>query len=475
MLFHSLTFVLFFLFVFLVYVRLGVKAQNFLLLFAGLAFYASWGWVATAILCASVVANYFGGLWIHRVSESRRNLFTGFLIVANIVLLGAFKYTGFGAEIWNDIVGVFDPEQKVSIPKILLPLGISFYTFHNISYIIEVRYEKVLATENFIEFAVYDLFFPLLLLGPIERPNALLPQIAKPRRIDAATVWEGGCLFCWGIFKKVFVGDNLQFFIEKSLQPGMILPDGIAWWIGISLGIQLYADFSGYSDAARGLARMMGFRLTLNFDFPYIAPNPSEFWKRWHISLSTWLRDYIYIPLGGNRIGLLRQISNLMIVWILGGLWHGATYGYLTWGLYCGIQVVCFVLLQKAFSKLDVSIPRFIYIILQYLGAFLTWELFSFGLILFRFNSPFELGHLIENASKGFYFSIPFLLKFFFFVSPLFLMDILQLAAGGQDSFFIKWRSLPKFASYSPLVLGLVFLFFLAGIFEKKVFVYFQF
>lgn len=474
MLFHSLGFLVFFGVVFCTYVYLGTKGQNVLLMVAGLVFYGSWGWEPTCILVFSVLGNFFGGLWLARSQESSKNRIAGILIALNLCLLGIFKYSSFGVQIWNDLIGIFDG-NKIEIPKLLLPLGISFYTFHNISYIAEIRTGRISATDDIVQFSVYDLFFPLLLIGPIERPNSLLPQIANRRDPDFENVWGGFWLFAWGIFKKTFVGDNLVFFVEKVLQPGVQWPDGIVWWLAFTMSLQLYADFSGYTDAARGLARMLGFQLTNNFNFPYLASNPVEFWKRWHISLSSWLRDYIYIPLGGNRHGFLRQILNIIFVWLLGGLWHGAAYGYLVWGLFCGLHIVVYDVGSKVVSGYDWNLPGWIRNCIRAGGTVLTWGIFSFGLILFHVGSEKDLSPYFRNAISGFYWSPILAAKILFFGIPVLLMDVLQIRAGGSDAFFSRWARPEYFVKISGLAFCYALLFMAGGVFEKKVFFYFQF
>nr|OCA01021.1 Membrane-bound O-acyltransferase family MBOAT [Leptospira interrogans serovar Copenhageni/Icterohaemorrhagiae] len=322
--------------------------------FGGLFFYGYWKPEMVLLLFFCISFNFAGGIWLGKTSAGiygkRIFVFFNCFESGNSDLFLSIFF--FFLSVWNDSLGVLFPFSILPIPEILLPIGISFYTFHNISYLSDIRSGKIVPCSNFIRFGVYDLFFPLLLAGPIERPDSLLPQIEKERVVDQNDFVSGAILFFWGIFKKVFVGDHLLFFTNKVMEPGMSLPSGMIFWIAFSFAFQVYADFSGYTDGARGLAKMLGFKLSLNFNFPFISSNPSEFWKRWHISLSTWLRDYLYIPLGGNRISLFRQNVNLMIVWILGGLWHGATYGYLVWGFYCGLQVVLYNIVQKYFLNL---------------------------------------------------------------------------------------------------------------------------
>ncbi|XDD51284.1 MBOAT family protein [Leptospira sp. WS92.C1] len=473
MLFNSLNFLIFFFIFFLIYLRLGIFGQNRLLFVGGLFFYGFWKPEMVFLLLFCIALNFAGGIWIGRRENKKQRQIFILLICINLAILIFFKYILFLLSIWNDTFGIVFPKSTILIPEIVLPVGISFYTFHNISYLSDIRSGKIIPCENFIRFGVYDLFFPLLLAGPIERPDSLLPQIENQRMVDTDGFLSGAILFGWGIFKKVFIGDHLLLFTRKAMDPGMELPSGMIFWIAFCFAFQVYADFSGYTDAARGLAKMLGFRLTLNFNFPFISSNPAEFWKRWHISLSTWLRDYLYIPLGGNRVSLWRQNLNLMIVWILGGLWHGATYGYLIWGGYCGFQVVGYNLFQKYVLR---SIPDHIQI-LKYsfkgLGVVLTFWMFALGLLLFQVHSPNELWILILNATSGYYWNWIFAGKLFFLLLPLIIIESWMIFSGGTDAFLkgIVWKPY----QWIPMSLGIGILFFLFGVFEKKEFFYFQF
>ncbi|MBE8363998.1 MBOAT family O-acyltransferase [Leptospira borgpetersenii] len=473
MLFNSLNFLLFFIAFCMIYFRLGLTGQNRLLFFGGLFFYGFWKPEMVLLLLVCISFNFAGGIWLGRSSERRQKRIFVFLIVLNLGILIFFKYILFLLSVWNDTLGVLFSFSVLTFPEILLPVGISFYTFHNISYLSDIRSGKISPCSNFIRFGVYDLFFPLLLAGPIERPDSLLPQIEAERVASEDGFISGAILFFWGIFKKVFIGDHLLLFTGKSMESGIQLPPGMVLWIAFSFAFQVYADFSGYTDAARGLAKILGFKLSLNFNFPFISSSPSEFWKRWHISLSTWLRDYLYIPLGGNRISLFRQNLNLMIVWILGGLWHGATYGYLVWGFYCGLQVVVYNLMQRYVLLLVPNNIQIFKYSIKVMGALSTFWMFALGLLLFKVHSPGELWGLILNATAGFYWNPVFGAKLFFLLLPLMIVEFWMIVSGGTDSFLEKIVSSPL--RWGSLSFGIGILFCLFGVFEKKEFFYFQF
>ncbi|AOP34781.1 acyltransferase [Leptospira tipperaryensis] len=473
MLFNSLNFLVFFVVFLLCYFRFGKLGQNRLLFFGGLFFYGFWKPEMVLLLLFCIAFNFAGGIYLGKESGNKQKRILVSLISLNLGILIFFKYILFLLSIWNDTLGVFYPKSGVVLPEILLPVGISFYTFHNISYLSDIRSGKILPCADFIRFGVYDLFFPLLLAGPIERPDSLLPQIENDREVTESGFLSGIILFLWGIFKKVFIGDHLLLFTGKAMESGMELPPGMIFWIAFCFAFQVYADFSGYTDAARGLAKMLGFRLTLNFNFPFISSSPSEFWRRWHISLSTWLRDYLYIPLGGNRVSIFRQNVNLMIVWILGGLWHGATYGYLVWGCYCGLQVVGYNLFQKyvlRFLPLNIQILEWV---LKLSGVLLTFWMFALGLLLFQVHSPSELWDFVLNASGGFYWNSVFAAKLLFLLLPLMIVEPWMVFSGGTDSFLEKIVTRPT--RWIPLSFGVAVLFCLFGVFEKKEFFYFQF
>ncbi|TGN02387.1 MBOAT family O-acyltransferase [Leptospira yasudae] len=473
MLFNSLNFLVFFLVFYVLYLRLGTLGQNRLLFFGGLFFYGFWKPEMVFLLLFCIAFNFAGGIRLGKAEGATKRRWFVSLIVLNLGILIFFKYILFLLSIWNDTLGVLSPSAAVKIPEILLPVGISFYTFHNISYLSDINSGKILPCTNFIRFGVYDLFFPLLLAGPIERPDSLLPQIENERTVTSEGFLSGAILFLWGIFKKVFIGDHLLLFTGRAMEPGMNLEPGMIFWIAFCFAFQVYADFSGYTDAARGLAKALGFRLSLNFNFPFISSSPAEFWKRWHISLSTWLRDYLYIPLGGNRVSLLRQNVNLMIVWVLGGLWHGATYGYLVWGCYCGLQVVGYNLFQKYILKFVSSNIRILEWVLKVGGVLLTFWMFALGLLLFQVRSPGELWTLVLNASAGLYWNGIFAGKLLFLLLPLIIVEPWMIFAGGTDSFLDRIVNRP--IRWIPLSFGIAVLFFLFGVFEKKEFFYFQF
>lgn len=353
MLFNTLVFWLFFILVYLLYRVLPHRRQNGLLLLASYVFYGWWDWRFLGLIWLSTIVDYVSARMIetaHRGGRRRAWLVTS--VVVNLGLLGLFKYFDFFASSLARLMQVAGLHADDVTLSIVLPVGISFYTFQTMSYTIEVYRGTIRARRNLLDLALYVAFFPQLVAGPIERAGRLLPQIEKPRQMGAGAMRAGAWLCLWGLFKKMVIADNLGLLAD-SVFSGNAAPSGGELLVGVlAFAFQIYCDFSGYSDIARGLARLMGFSLMRNFNIPYMAADPSSFWKRWHISLSTWLRDYLYIPLGGNRRGRRRTWINLMITMLLGGLWHGASWLFVLWGLYHGLLLVGYRLVGAGWSRL---------------------------------------------------------------------------------------------------------------------------
>lgn len=346
MLFNSLLFLVFFAVVFGVVAALRnrVGARNVFLLLAGWVFYGAWDWRFLFLLVGTATLDYFIARAIDTTPSDhsgRRRFLVGLSITANLGVLGFFKYCNFFIDSFVRLGQWLGVDVSSPVLQVILPVGISFYTFQSIAYVIDVYRGHLPAERNWMHYNTFIGFFPQLVAGPIERATHLLPQIKAPNVITWEHVSSGFCLASIGMFKKVVLADNIAKVADavfgSPLSPASVSP---LWWntlIGTyAFALQIYCDFSAYSDIARGTARMMGFDLMRNFDLPYFATNPSDFWRRWHISLSTWLRDYLYIPLGGNRGTVLQTYRNLFLTMLLGGLWHGATWLFVIWGAYHG-------------------------------------------------------------------------------------------------------------------------------------------
>lgn len=338
MLFSSITFLFLFLPVVLaVYYIVPYKAKNIILLVASLFFYA-WGEpVYVILMILSIIFNYFCGRDIKEHEDDPRKAKTGviFALAGNLMILGFFKYYGFLIETLNAILPTDIPYRELA-----LPVGISFYTFQAISYILDVYWKKAEPQKNILYFALYISMFPQLIAGPIVRYADIEEQLRR-RKMSASKIGLGSMYFIMGLAKKVILANTAgAVFEEISAMPTGSLSILTAWLGAFSYAFQIYFDFSGYSDMALGLGRMFGFEFKKNFDYPYISKSVTEFWRRWHISLSTWFREYVYIPLGGNRCSVSRNIFNLMIVWTLTGMWHGAAWNFIAWGVYYGVVLV---------------------------------------------------------------------------------------------------------------------------------------
>ena len=336
MVFNSIFFIFCFLPVFmLIYYLVPGKLRNLLLFLGSLIFYA-WGEPVYVILMLfSSIFNYYMGTELERLyyDDRKQKINLVFSIIINLAVLVFFKYYGFLLNTIGGIIGIHIPH-----PELSLPIGLSFYTFRNLSYLFDIYLSKVSAQRNFLTFAVYSTMFPYTSAGPIVRYTDIETQL-KQRTINISRFGIGAELFVKGLAKKVLLADNLSVLYSSICgHPQMSV---FTSWLGIlAYTMQLYFDFSGYSDMAIGLGKMLGFDFNKNFDYPYISTSVSEFWRRWHISLGSWFRDYIYIPLGGNRVSTGRHIRNILVVWALTGLWHGASWNFVFWGVYYGLLLL---------------------------------------------------------------------------------------------------------------------------------------
>ena len=382
MLFNSATFLLFFLVTYVAYLASmrHVSLQNFLLLLASYVFYSAWDVRFLALLILTTTVDYAAALAIEAARTRRaKKRYLLLSLVVNLGTLAIFKYFNFGVSTMATLIGSFGVEAHLPTLSIILPVGISFYTFQEISYTFDVYRGTLRAERRFFLFALYVSFFPQLVAGPIERASSLLPQLRSARSISGTDVRLGLEMVLVGFFKKVVLADTLAPIVEEVFDipnhhSGAVVLLGV-----IAFAVQIYGDFSGYSLIARGISRMMGITLVVNFQSPYLASSPRDFWRRWHISLSTWLREYLYVPLGGSHIGSWRTFRNLMITMILGGLWHGAAWNFVLWGAYHGLLLV----LAHALSGLRATYQRPVGSGVL-LGRCITFPLILLGWVFFR-------------------------------------------------------------------------------------------
>ena len=425
----------FFLFVFLpvtliLYFIVPWKFKNLLLLLVSLIFYA-WGEpIYVFLMLFSIIFNYFGGLQIDSLKQSgdTKKLKFSFLftLIVNLAILGFFKYYGFVLDSLNSILP-FDIPYK----ELALPIGISFYTFQTLSYIIDVYRGTAEVQKNFISFGTYVTMFPQLIAGPIVRYQDIDKQLRK-RTISMYKFGQGMAWFLRGLGKKVLLANNIGMMFDSIHAMGADERSVLTAWLGcLAYTMQIYFDFSGYSDMAIGLGKMFGFEFMLNFNYPYISKSLTEFWRRWHISLGTWFREYVYIPLGGNRVSAAKHIRNIMVVWMLTGLWHGAAWNFVFWGLYHGIVQL---IEKKALNNVLEKLPNFVQILYTFIIVMIGWVMFFCTSLK---DLGVYLGNMIGIGGHGFIDST----GLYYLFTNLILIIICFIACGPA-----AWKKIQKCA-----------------------------
>ena len=391
MLFNSIEFLLFLPTVFILYwfvFNKSLKSQNSLILVSSYFFYGWWDYRFLSLIFLSTIVDYIIGLNIPKQdSEKKQKLLLWCSVLLNLGVLGLFKYYNFFVDSWIDLFSSIGYEIKsVWSLNIILPVGISFYTFQTMSYTIDIFRKKLEPTKDFISFASFVSFFPQLVAGPIERASNLLPQILKKRSFKYEQGIQGFRLIIWGMFKKVVIADSLAPIVNGTFNNYQDFGGGTLWLGAVYFGFQIYCDFSGYSDIAIGTSKLFGFELISNFKFPYFSRNIGEFWRRWHISLSTWFRDYIYIPLGGSKQGKLKSIRNIFVIFLVSGFWHGANWTFIVWGLYHSILFLPSFLFNtnRNYTSSIIGENSFLPTIKELLQVGITFLLVSIGWVFFR-------------------------------------------------------------------------------------------
>ena len=469
MLFNSYTYFVFLALVYVAYLRLGPRSQNYLLLVASYVFYAFWSVTFTSLLLLSTVVDFTCGQAIARSDDPRRRkLLVTASIVTNLGLLGVFKYYDFFATSLAEALALLGVQVSPGLLEVILPVGISFYTFQTMTYSIDIYRRQLEPARNIVDFALFVSFFPQLVAGPIERAGHLLPQLTRPRILTREQTREGAWLILVGLFKKAVVADNLAMISDTVFNaPGA--NSGLYVLVGVyAFAFQIYCDFSGYTDIARGTAKLFGVDIMLNFRQPYFATSPQDFWRRWHISLSTWLRDYLYISLGGNRNN--RTYRNLMITMLLGGLWHGAAMNFVAWGAFHGALLV----VHRQFTGLWEGIGR-------HFGE-RTWFVFRVvfffhvtcvGWVLFRVNQLSDAQTLLVNLFHGAAPTSPEVsaaMRLAFLATPIFLLDWIRERRKVPGQIFDA-----PFWVRANVVVYLAFMLLFWSAHEDIPFIYFQF
>jgi len=400
--FISLEFVVFMVVIVPLYFLIPRRFSGLLLLVASYYFYTRWNADYIVLIMFSTLVDYFIGNFLSASQDGRENLkfFRRFLllisVVTNLGVLFIFKYYNFYVDSVTTLATMADIPVSVEAIDVLLPVGISFYTFQSMAYTIDIYRGNIKAESSLIRFAAYIAFFPQLVAGPIERASNLLPQFKEKHRFDVDRVVSGLRIILWGAFKKVVIADRLAIFVDHIYANPEGFGGGTMLLATVFFGIQIYCDFSGYSDIAIGTARIIGFNLMENFRFPYFALSIRDFWRRWHISLSTWFRDYVYFPLGGNRVSLIRNLFNLFIVFLISGLWHGAAWTFVIWGAVHGI----FIALETLFDRLNIKLPS-----IKLLRWFYTFGVVTLLWAFFRATDVTDVfymfTHLFDTTGTG--------------------------------------------------------------------------
>jgi D-alanyl-lipoteichoic acid acyltransferase DltB (MBOAT superfamily) len=483
MLFNSFEFAVFFVSIYLLYLLTmrRVRVQNMLLLAGSYYFYGCWDWRFLGLIALSTVVDFAAALALDRRRDGEdgpyhystrvRWWLMAVSLVGNLGMLAVFKYYDFFAAEAGELLAALGVPLAPRLLHIVLPVGISFYTFQTLSYTIDVYRGELRACRSLVEFAAFVAYFPQLVAGPIVRASDFLPQLSRPRRIDAVQFGEGGYLILWGLFKKVVIAGNLAPLVDGVFSSDVGAYTGGQVLIAVyAFAVQIYCDFSGYSDIARGCAKLMGFELMLNFNLPYFARNPAEFWRRWHISLSTWLRDYLYVPLGGNRKGPRRTLINLGATMLLGGLWHGAAWTFVIWGAYQGGLLIAHRLAMPALQRWTRFESRVLRACWNGAALVVFFQLVCAGWLIFRAKSAGQIVDMAAAMWRGISLSGSGVRTLAFFATPLLIVQLVQYLRNDLD-IVLRWPAVVRGATYACIFYGLV----LFGEGFDKPFIYFQF
>lgn len=466
MLFNSIDFAIFLPVVFFLYwvvLKNKLREQNILLVLASYFFYGWWDWRFLSLIAFSSLVDYIIGLKLFYEENSRkRKTLLLISLLTNLGFLGFFKYYNFFLDSFVDAFSFFGSNLEVSRLNIILPVGISFYTFQTLSYTIDVYRKQMPATRNLISFFAFVSFFPQLVAGPIERASHLLPQFFHERTLDYGAASKALKMILWGLFMKVAVADRLSLYVEDTY--GSIASHtGITFLVAtFFFSIQIYCDFGGYSLIAIGTAKLFGFELMTNFKRPYFSSSFKEFWSRWHISLSTWFRDYVYIPLGGSKGGLYKTYVNLFLTFVISGFWHGANWTFIVWGGLHGI----YQMVEKSFQT--IKLPKILSLLVVFTLTNLTW-------VFFRANSVSDamriLGKIFDFSTWSFHFGDKGnLIYSAMAVLVLFLNDYIT-EYRPQASLLNHKKTWVRYASICLIIIYIITL----GVFDGSQFIYFQF
>lgn len=479
MLFNSINFAIFLPIVFVLYwfiTNKNLKLQNILLLVSSYFFYACWDWRFLFLLLFSTFLDYYTGIKMSDAQHQNSKKFWFWLSISvNLGFLGIFKYYNFFAASFAEAISHLGLTVNPWTLKIILPVGISFYTFHGLSYVIDIYKDRIKPERNIVDYSLFVSFFPLLVAGPIERATHLLPQLKVKRNFDYTKAIDGLRQILWGLFKKVVIADQCAKYANTIFNNSDDYSGSTLVLGAIFFTFQIYGDFSGYSDIALGTARLFGIELLRNFAFPYFSRDIAEFWRRWHISLSTWFRDYLYIPLGGSKGGMWMKIRNTFIIFLVSGFWHGANWTFIIWGLLNALYIMPSIVFSTNRNNLDiVAQGRYFPTLKEFFAIITTFSLTVFAWIFFRAES---LGHALDYVGRIFsrsLFSAPEVkikIGFVLLIAAFFIIEWL----GREEQFAIaktgiRWPKALRWTFYYALILAI---FYFAG--GEQQFIYFQF
>ena len=478
MLFNSISFAVFLPVVFILYwfvFKKSFKAQNVLLLVASYFFYGCWNWHFLFLLAFSTFLDFYTGLKIYNSENNHyRKMWLTISVVINLGFLGVFKYYNFFIESFAEMVNAAGFQAHYPTLNVILPVGISFYTFHGLSYVFDIYNRKIIPTKNWVQYSLFVSFFPLLVAGPIERATHLLPQVEKPRFFNYSTAVDGLRQILWGLFKKIVIADSCAQYANIIFNNSGEYSGSTLFMGALFFTFQIYGDFSGYSDIALGTARLFGFELLKNFNFPYFSRDIAEFWRRWHISLSTWFKDYLYIPLGGSKGGNWMRIRNTFIIFIVSGFWHGANWTFIVWGALNALFIMPSIIFKSNRNNMEIVAKGRIFPSLNdILHIGITFLLTVFAWIFFRSENLAHAFSYIGGIFNKSLLSVPQVKPPDVVILVLVFMAIEWF--GRENNYAIE-----KFAFRKPAVLRwafyiilIVFIFLYSG--KEQEFIYFQF
>ncbi|PWA09947.1 MBOAT family O-acyltransferase [Flavobacterium laiguense] len=477
MFFNSLAFAVFLPIVFFLYWFVFNKTkntQNALLIIASYYFYSCWDWRFLFLLVFSTFLDYYTGIRIEKSSTEKGRKFWFWLSVGvNLGFLGIFKYYNFFSTSFAQMLTAVGVKASPILLDVILPVGISFYTFHGLSYVIDIYYKRIKAEYNFVDYSLFVSYFPLLVAGPIERATHLLPEIKVKREFDLEKAKEGVCQIIWGLVKKVVIADTCATYANAIFDNYATMNSWSLILGAIYFAFQIYGDFSGYSDMALGISKLFGLDLLRNFNYPYFSRDIAEFWRRWHISLTTWFRDYLYIPLGGSKGSKAMQIRNVFIIFLVSGFWHGANWTYVTWGFINALYFLPLLLLSRNRNNLEAETLKWNFDSVGIIGRMLyTFSLTCIAWVFFRAKTISDAFLYLKRIVVNREFSSQYLLNERYNYELLLMVGVFVLVEWNN-----RTKEEPISGKYNTVKMALAIVAILAfGTYsDYKEFIYFQF